>query len=485
MAEKFGPEYWRRRAEDLDVTDDVRHVQFADFVADVCGSKVRFIPGIGWHRWTGKVWAVAGGVGAAMQAITDAAIELGRYAGENGQGWALKAASKMLVNSVRKGIVEEMEYIPALRGDVDEMDSHRHLLTFQNGTVDLRTGELGPFDPDHMATQIAEVNYNPDAECPRWIQALDEFFPGDTELQEYMQTFLGMCITGEVRDHKLAVWYGEHGRNGKGTTVRAMQAAFGKELVREVDFTLYEGGRNSRPHTESLAALRNARMVTAQEGSEGAQMNTALLKKHSGGDRLVGRHLYGTEFTYSPKFTLVLCTNYLPEFSAGGTALWARTHAVLFGESFAGREDPKLEPTIQGPESEGFAAWVVRGAVDYYRRERLHTPASVAEATAHHQDEVDPLKPLVGELFEYSDEHSVKRSDFNGDLKRWREMNGDDATKFKPGFVKRRLVSKGVREERVNGVYHYVGIYLASDPPAPSAAQRADGGRIRILPTAG
>ena len=471
---EFNDAYWRALAGKLDVSDDIRHVEFARFVADHCGAEIRYVKNVGWFRWNGCVWEETGDIGAPMQAISDASRVLLTRAGQNpgDTAWASAAASKLLVHMVRKHVVAEMEVLPELHTNVDAMDAPRHLLTFKNGTVDLRTGELKDHDPADMLTQCAPVKYVPDAECPRFLKFVTEIFPGDEELQDYYQTFLGMSITGEVKDHALGVWYGEHGRNGKGTTIRTMTSVFGTEIIKEVPFSLFEHVRGQQPHTELIAGLRSARMVVAQEGNQGTPMNTALLKTLSGGDRVSTRHLHGKQFTFDPKFTIVLATNYLPEFASGGAALWARTKAVLFGESFADRVDIDLEPTIQGPEREGVAAWVVAGAVRYYQQGRLQDPVSVVAATEHHKDEVDPLKPLVGELFEYDPDAWVKRSAFNADLKQWRDDNGEKGGKFAPSSVKRHLMSNGVAERQRKGTgWVYEGLYLLSDPPKRAAGE--------------
>ncbi|MDB5911083.1 MAG: hypothetical protein JWP34_5200 [Massilia sp.] len=464
----FDDAYWAQTAKSLNVNMDVRHAKFAEFVADHCADKLRYVTGLGWYRWNGMVWAPTGDDGAALQAITEASdvlIQRMRES-EDDRSWAAAAVSKMLSGRERSYITKEMTARPEFRSSVDDFDNARHLLTFLNGTVDLRSGTLRAHEPADMLTLHALVNYVPDAQAPRWQRFIDEVFPGKPDLQSYYQRFLGLCITGEVRDHVLGVWYGSQGRNGKGTTVRTMQAAFGPQLVREVDFGLYEGGRGREPHTEQLAALRGARMVVAQEGEAEVPMNTARLKKHTGGDRIQARHLYGKEFTFAPTFTLVLATNHLPEFSAGGAALWARTKAILFGESFTGdRVDPDLEPTIQGPEVEGVAAWVVRGAVDYYAAGRLHDIDEIRAATEMHKEEVDPLKALVGELFEYDDGCEVARTSFNGRLKDWRDANGDKSAKYSPSSVKRHLLTRGVVEQRRMTGWVYVGIRLPEDRP--------------------
>ncbi|MEV8205424.1 DNA primase family protein [Streptomyces sp. NPDC079189] len=459
----FDDAYWAKQRVRLDVSSGVRHVYFAKFVADQCGDRLRYVENVGWFRWNATVWEATGDNGAALQALTDAAQVLGKRVADNGADaqWASAAMFKMLSGRERGYMLREMQALREFRSHVDEFDAARHLLTFKNGTVDLRTGELQEHSPADRLTQCARVAYRPDAEAPRWLRFVAEVFPDDVDLQRYYQTFLGYCITGEVREHALGVWYGAHGRNGKGATIRTMQSVFGSQIIREVDYQLFVKGY--QPHTEQVAGLRGARMVVAQEGEAGQAMNTARLKNFSGGDRVEARHLQGKTFSYDPTFTIVLATNHLPEFASGGAALWARTKAILFGESFADRVDRDLEPTIQGPEAEGVAAWIVRGAVRYYA-EGLRDPLSVLNATEFHKDSVDPLKELVGEVFDYAEGARVKRSLFNGELKEWRETNGDKSGKFSPSSVKRHLVNSGnVEEKKLADGWYFVGIRLMSD----------------------
>ncbi len=173
--------------------------------------------------------------------------------------------------------------------------------------------------------------------------------------------------------------------------------------------------------------------------------------------------------------TLVLATNELPEFASGGAALWARTKAILFGQSFAGREDKTLEPALQGPEREGIAAWVVEGARRYYT-EGLTDPVSVEMATAFHREEVDPLKPLIDELFTFDDDAHTVRSKFNAMLKRWRDDNGETGAKFKPNMVHRMLEKHGNKAVKRDGTYVVQGVRLLPAFEGPEQPRDTSGG---------
>ena len=65
------------------------------------------------------------------------------------------------------------EGVPALMND---LDADPWLLNVENGTIDLRTGELRPHSRDDLISKLAPVRFDPSARCPRWMSFLDEVF---------------------------------------------------------------------------------------------------------------------------------------------------------------------------------------------------------------------------------------------------------------------------------------------------------------------
>ena len=57
-----------------------------------------------------------------------------------------------------------------------DWDRDPFLLGTPAGTVDLRTGELREPDPRDGITKITAVSPAETADCPRWLQFLDETF---------------------------------------------------------------------------------------------------------------------------------------------------------------------------------------------------------------------------------------------------------------------------------------------------------------------
>ena len=60
------------------------------------------------------------------------------------------------------------------------------MLAVRNGVIDLRSGDLLAHDPNLLITRRVDVDYDPAATCPRWLQFLGEVFPAHHDLVGYM-----------------------------------------------------------------------------------------------------------------------------------------------------------------------------------------------------------------------------------------------------------------------------------------------------------
>jgi len=63
-------------------------------------------------------------------------------------------------------------------------------------------------------TKVAPVEFNTAAMSPRWDSFLQRIMAGNANLIAYLQRIAGMCLTGDVREQYLFMFYGQ-GANGK------------------------------------------------------------------------------------------------------------------------------------------------------------------------------------------------------------------------------------------------------------------------------
>ncbi|MFE2977481.1 phage/plasmid primase, P4 family [Streptomyces sp. NPDC059258] len=364
------------------------------------GGRIRHASGLGFYTWDGRVW-----VRSDMRVRQEihrmgAALVL---AGQN------QLARGFTMTSRIDALLTELCSVPNVSIGATDFDDRPDLLNFRNGTVDLRTGRLRPHDQADLLTYGLDLDYDPDAQCPRWEEFLEEIFPGMPEMPPYIQRLTGYGITGNTTEQAFGVLWGK-GANGKSVLVDTVTSVF-RSITRTTPFATFEE-RKSGGIPNDVAALRGSRLVMASEGEAGKPMSESILKRVTGKDMISARFLRQEYFEFKPSFLLLLATNHKPKFRSQDEGLWRRVKLIPFKRWFAPDErDPDLDRKLLA-EAEGIAAWAVRGAVAWYR-EGLRDPQVITGASQEYRETSDPLAGFLPGVLEWADESVV--------------MNGNDA----------------------------------------------------------
>jgi len=151
-----------------------------------------------WIVWNGKFWEMDEG-GAlihekGLEMVRNIYDELLKTADYRERIDIEKAA--MMSESVRrrKAFVEAATWISALRIRTDELDSNPWLLNVKNGTVDISSGEFREHKPEDMITKIANVDYDPAADCPMWKKFVREIMDYKADIIKFVQTAAGWSV---------------------------------------------------------------------------------------------------------------------------------------------------------------------------------------------------------------------------------------------------------------------------------------------------
>ncbi|MDX3295118.1 phage/plasmid primase, P4 family [Streptomyces scabiei] len=361
---------------------------------------IRFAPGLGYYVWNGRTWERS--EVRVRQEIhrMGAALVL---AGETQKARGFTMTTRI------DALMTELRSVPTVHVDASEFDNRPDLLSFKNGTVNLRTGELRPHDKRDMLTYRLALDYNPQAECPRWEQFLTEIFPGDPEMPGYFQRLIGYGITGDNSEQCFCVCWGK-GANGKSVATDTLTAVF-RAISRTTPFATFEE-KPSGGIPNDLAALRGSRLVMASEGESGKPMSESVLKRVTGKDEIAARFLRQEFFTFKPTFLLLLATNHRPKFKGADEGLWRRVKLLPFTRYFAPHErDYGLDVKLM-QEAEGIAAWAVRGAVQWYRG-GLKDPSAITRASNEYRATSDALAGFLPGVLEHCEDSHI--------------MNGNDA----------------------------------------------------------
>ena len=336
---------------------------------------------------------------------------------------------------------------PELALTVERLDADPWILSCQNGTLDLRTGELRPRDPADLISLGSQIPYEPSATCPRWQRFLLEAFADDPELVEFVRRAIGYSLTGDTREHALFICHGA-GANGKTTFLETAKRLLGG-LAATAAFDTFARARGDRGPRNDLARLHRARLVAAAESGEGRRLDEATVKQITGGDTVAARFLYGEHFEYRPAFKLWLATNHRPRVDGDDDAIWRRIRLIPFNVSFRGREDRELEQTLAA-ELPGILTWAVQGCLAW-QSDGLGSAGAVDEATAEYRQEEDVLGAFLTERCELGAGHETAPADLRTAYETYRAELGEKPVTA--SVLGKQLSRRGIKRGGRNSVY--------------------------------
>jgi putative DNA primase/helicase len=172
-----------------------------------------------WIVWDGRRWRVDNSgeierrAKLTARSILAEAVEIDDKRDRDDMvRWALASEKRERLNAMI-ALAQSEQPIPIAP---ESLDSDAWLLNCENGTVDLRTGELRLQQRDDFLTKLCPLEYStePGDDPVLWLEFLDRIFASDAELIGFVQRLLGMSLVGEIFENVLPIFYGS-GSNGK------------------------------------------------------------------------------------------------------------------------------------------------------------------------------------------------------------------------------------------------------------------------------
>ena len=355
------------------------------------GERVRFVESWKqWIVWNDGQWHRDPTIVRVMELAKDIPQAMFNDGLRTGNGDLTKAAQQL---SSRRCLSDMLQLSrgPALIGH-EELDADHWALGVRNGWFDLHDGTHHPPDPAKLITMTCPVGYDPDARCPRWLQALGEWMP-DPTVQSYFQRLVGEALVGTVRDHLLVVIYGPGG-NGKGTAIGTLAKLLGPYFTVPHKSLLVREKQDSHP--TNIAGLFRTRLAVASETDSGARLSEEQIKNLTGGDRLTARRMYENFWDFDPTHSLWLQTNYLPNVDGTDEGIWRRLRVLKWPAQFLGaKADHDLSARLEA-ELPGILNWAIDGCLAW-QTEGLAEPDAVRADTDAYRRSEDMLQQWVGD----------------------------------------------------------------------------------------
>ncbi|MCC7542742.1 MAG: hypothetical protein IT379_41385 [Deltaproteobacteria bacterium] len=308
----------------------------------------------------------------------------------------------------------------------EALDADPFLLNCENGTLDLRTGELRPHRREDLITKIAPVVFDPAVDVSEWQAFLLDRL-GSHQIVAFLQRAVGYSLTADTRHDVLFLVLGPGG-SGKSTFVEAVRAALG-EYGRSADFESFLRERNPTPGRArpDLVALVGARMVTSVETDRGKKLAEGLIKSLSGSDTKAVRDVYRKTFEFRPTFKLWLVCNDAPRANADDEGIWRRILRVPFDRAISREaQDPALRAAwLTDPRKRSaILNWAVGGCLAWQATGDLGVPDAVLRATEELRAEMDPWAEFFFDECAFGPQARVGRKALRDAAATWAQSRG-------------------------------------------------------------
>lgn len=269
------------------------------------------------------------------------------------------------------------EHLKAAASSIEPIEKFNRLqlFAFRNGTLryskDSATEDFfGPASPADCVTHRVSYDYDPDAEAPTWLKAVDTIFAGDKKRIDAFQEFCGYALLHHCRYQKALILRDKStlGSNGKSTILEVLRAVFGQENCTSLEPVEFED-------IHAVVQLKDARLNICTDTRAESKVGDSNLKKAITGDTLRGRLLHRDFIEFAPTAKIIFAVNHFNTAILSGSMkrrLLLIDCPVRFvddpqeGNAYEVKADNSMKKKLM-KELSGIFNWVMTGALRLVR----------------------------------------------------------------------------------------------------------------------
>jgi len=460
MADLLGEEYLYLRINELvngkvQLTDSTN----AERLCKEHGENIRYMAAWKkWLVWNGRFWKVDDSGAMISKKCIETIRNLHRIqlkTGDHRERIEIEKFAKISESDRRRNsclnIAAKIEEVNITS---DQLDTNQWLLNCRNGTVNIKTKEFYEHRQKDMITKIANVEYDPNADCPKWKQFIREIMDYKTDIINFLQAATGWAITGDTREQTMFILYGS-GANGKSTFLNTILSLLGDYAMATNTETFMK--KSGEQITNDIARLRGARFVTTTEAEEGRRLSEPLIKKITGNDQMTARFLYGEYFSFTPSFKIFMATNHKPVIKGTDYGIWRRIKLIPFTTRIPEeRQDKMLEEKLKA-EASGILNWLLEGAARW-QKEGLVAPAIILNATEEYRGEMDVIGNFIKERCIVKKGVKIRIRELYKTYSDWCDDNNEHAVSER--FFSLRLKEMSYEQSRTADARFWEGLAL-------------------------
>ena len=330
-------------------------------------------------------------------------------------------------------------------------------VVFKNFIVDFSGDKPRKYThtPSFVNFNALPIDYDPSATCPRFMQFLEEIWPGDEDMKWQLIEWMGYLLIAGNDFQKMAVLMGVS-RGGKSLIAKLCCELVGLENTTSTD--LNDIHKDSTIHDMYLSSLT---YMPDQQDVDFQNKNRSLgtLKAVTGGDTMGWHVIYKGRQTGVISSKLMMTTNNLPTFSDASGALVNRMLVFPFDISFEGREDVTLNNKLMA-ERQGITNLAIQGLKRLRSNGRFTEPSRSADEKIEVKNSMFSLSEFIDSHCEIDSGAVTPTDDIYHAYKIWATSTG-----VRSAFDRRKMIQElrnsphGITKpprKRINGELTYV-----------------------------
>lgn len=288
---------------------------------------------------------------------------------------------------------------------------------------------LHDHDPADRLMQVANVEYDPAAACPFWMERLAMLTP-DAEQLSAFQLLYGYSLTGLTSDQAFYVHQGKGG-DGKSATHMALAHLHG-DYYRHAGIKTFLQGRDGggSEHRSDLIRLRgDIRFVTADEPKSRSVWDGEIIKQITGSLVTARGAHERTEVTFRPRFKFHSECNNIPRAPSDDKGF--RRRFKLYQWRVSLEDTPAGEMPLEvvleriATEASGVLNWLIEGALRWLPMRKIPQPSAMTEVLSDFWADSSPLLEWMSEWCDCSDpEAKTPAKELWEHYKQWCEDSG-------------------------------------------------------------
>ena len=295
--------------------------------------------------------------------------------------------------------------IPNTTGYFDKAKMNRRdCLLFNNGILNLLTGELKPFSPDYFFKIRIDRNYNPVRDEMKIAEVKRRYFDDphpDEEVRNELWKITSIAMTGRNLERGFTNNIGQT-RCGKSTIMNVMMSAF-YPFVKSISSQAFTVSKfaSANPHNDQLLLLEDSRLIFASEKPGAGEIDYELVKSITGGDAITVRGCgKKAERAFFPEAHLMFQGNSPLVFNNKDSALQDRNKSIKWTVQFP--INSEFDDWGKSDEAKDALVHLILDGIKLHKTEGFIKVKGISDFTQQINEEEDKFLGVVEEHFTLS-----------------------------------------------------------------------------------